>query len=766
MTERTVSVTELARFCHRRGSIDSRFGPSPTGPEGIEGHQRLYRRRPASYQSEHAVEYRYSADGLDIALRGRADGYDPQGALVEEIKTCRVAPGSIPDAVSDLHLAQGRLYAAIICARDQLEGLSVQVTWLNIDTDEEHRRLEQYSAAELGQFLASSLGQFHRWLVRVESLRARRDASATGLPFPHGEFRDGQREIAELAYKCMDQGGQLLVEAPTGIGKTAAVLYPALKALALNKHDKLVYVTAKTVGRLAAEETIEHCRQQGFTGAALSLSARDRICFSPGKACHGEDCPFARDYYDKLPAAMDAALDAPALRRQEIEAVARQFEVCPYELALDLLPWSDIVIADLHYVYGLTGLLASAMEDDGLRWSVLLDEAHNLPDRARGMYSTCLAKAALMRARREAPRSVTASLERVNRRMLELAKQPWDEQDYHLDTEPPEKLSRALLEFTADVSEALGQEPTFLSRAPLLREFFFDALHFLRVADQWGPEYRLQLSRGSGRQSLQVALTCLDPARLLAPRQERAHSVSAFSATLTPMDWSRLSLGLSEGAVCHRAVSPFGSEQLQVSINTRVDTRYRRRADTLPALAASLRSWLRDTAGNCLVYFPSYRYMQDCLDLLGDLHRDRTLWVQEAGQTEQDRIALLAQLREQRDLAAFCILGGVLGEGIDLPGESLSSVVIVGTGMPQVNRDTRELQAWYTRTAGAGFEFAFLYPGMQKVAQALGRVVRTSSDRGSALLIDPRYAEQAYRQLLPPWWQYRSQDEDADHPPS
>ena len=758
MTELTITVTDLARFCHRSGDIDHRFSPSPTGEQGVAGHQRLYSRRPDTYRSEYAVEYDYREPDLQLTLRGRADGYDPKQGVVEEIKTCRVSAASIPEAVTRLHMAQGRLYAAMIAAQEDLTALDVRLTWFNIDRDEEVSLVESCSREQLDAFLAATLAQFSSWLHLLGRLRSARDASLAALAFPFGEFRQGQRELAELTYKCIDQGGQLLLEAPTGSGKTAAVLFPALKALATGKHDKVAFVTAKTVGRRAAEDALVHFSEAGYSGSALSLTAREKICLSPGHACHGDDCPYARAYYDKLPAAMQAAMQAPALRRQDIEDLARRFEVCPYQLALDLLPWVDVVIADLHYVYSLTATLASAMEVSGTRWTVLLDEAHNLPARARGMYSAALAKSALMAARSAANPVLAKSLARVNRVMLALQKEPWQEVEFDSRESLPADLLRTLQEFTAATSEQLVEEPAYLQRRPELMNFFFDVLQFLRVAEQWGDDFRLELSRGAGRQSLRLALNCLDPARLLAVRQQRAHSLTAFSATLSPMGWTRTALGLAEEAVCSRGISPFAPEQLQVRLATDVDTRYRARDESLPRLVSLLQEWLLSESGNCIIYFPSYRYMQDCLQALECADTTplwRKVWVQRQEQDDMGREQLLLLLAQRRDVAAFCILGGVFGEGIDLPGEQLSSVVVVGVGMPQVNRGTRQLQRWYQQRCGFGFEYAFLYPGMLKVDQALGRVVRRMEDSGKALLIDPRYAEQQYRDLLPPWWDYQ-----------
>ncbi len=575
--------------------------------------------------------------------------------------------------MAQTHLAQGRLYAAIIAAQDDIAQLEVRVTWLNIDNDQECSRSELYTRDELADFLAATLARFADWLHIIARLRQERDASIVALAFPYGGFRQGQRAIAELTYKCIDQGGHLLLEAPTGIGKTAAVLFPALKALATGKHDKVVFLTSKTVGRRAAQDTLADFAGAGYRGTALSLTAKDKICLSPGSACHGDDCPYARGYYDKLPAALHAAIEQRTLQRENIEALARRFEVCPYELARDLLPWVDVIIADLHYVYSLTAGLGSTMDTEGWRSTVLLDEAHNLPPRARAMYSAALAKDAVLQARNSVGGSLARSLTQINRQFLRLLKEPWQEEAFDSSKDLPIGLVQALQVFTGAVTEQLAQVPAFLQRHPVVMEFYFAVLQFLRVAELWDSDYRCQLTRGVGRQSLCVTLNCLDPARLLAFRQERAHAVVAFSATLSPLPWSRAALGLQEQTVCSRATSPFRAEQLRVWLATDIDTRYHQRDQSLPALAQLLYRWLSTTPGNCIVYFPSYRYLQDALAHLqaaAGPPLSRTVWVQARAQNEPEREQLLQLLEQRDDVAAFCILGGVFGEGIDLPGEA------------------------------------------------------------------------------------------------
>lgn len=758
MIEFAVTVRELARFCHRSGDIDYRFSASPTSEEGIEGHQRLFRRRPESYRREFGVEALLPSPGPALRIRGRADGWDAERRLVEEIKTCRVDPARIPQPVTRLHLAQARLYAALIARAEGVDSLTVRLTWYDIDQDREYPVDQHYGAQELEAFLLDTVSRYGVWLAELGRLREARDRSLAGLQFPHPEFRPGQREAAELVYKCIDQGGQLMLEAPTGIGKTMAVLFPALKGLGEGKHEAVLYGTARTVGRRAAEQALERLREAGLAAVSLSLTARDQICFSPGMACRGEECPFALGFYDRLPAAMGEALGAAALTRPVIEEIARRHTVCPYQLGIELAPWVDVIVCDLHYLYSLTAAVAGWTAQTGGRWSVLVDEAHNLPERARGMYGAGLAKAELMQARRGAPPPLRRILDRTNRLLLALLKEPWPEPEYACRESLPPGLVEVLAEFSAAFIDTLVRDPSLPGRAPALLEFHFRSLQFLRTAEVWGDEFRCELSRSDGQQSLRLKLNCLDPGRLLAERQAALHSVTMFSATLSPAAWLRPRLGLGPDTVVRQVASPFRQDQLQVEINRSIDTRYRGRGESLPALAGAIGDWLQRKQGNCLVYFPSYRYLDDCLALLSQDHpalAERELWVQARTQDASQRAQLLERLGARRNLVAFCILGGVFGEGIDLPGDQLASVVVVGVGLPQVDREARQLQAFYDAREGAGFDFAFRFPGMQKVNQALGRVIRGATDRGDALLIDPRYGERGYRELLAPWWCYR-----------
>ena len=756
MADGTVAVKQLAEFCHRRGDIDYRFTPSPSGEQGISGHQEIYRRRDDSYLPEYGIEAEVECEGLTLAVRGRADGYDPVAGLIEEIKTCRIDPREIPDSVERVHWAQAKLYAALLLRSEPApQTLSVQLTWFNIDTGEEYSRSQSVGRDELEVFLQETVQVYGRWLGQLRELQTRRDVSLDSLKFPFGGFRAGQRDLAETVYRCIASEGQLLAQAPTGIGKTAAVLYPALKALAANKHDHVSYITARTVGRRAAQETLDLFEAAGAAVRWLSLTAKDAICFSPGKACHGEDCPYAQGYYDRLHDARGAALALTRLDRDAIEQLARGHSICPYQLAADLIPWVDVTIADIHYVFSYYAALSASYGNDAGRWSLLLDEAHNLPGRARSMYSAQLSKRALMAARKVAPSGVRKALDRCNSVCLELQKLDWAEAEFHSSADIPAALLQAMQGLQGAVADWQAQEAVGLQRWPELLDFYFSVVQCLRVAEEWADDYRFEMYRSSHPQSLRLVFACQDGSRQLAQRYRLMHSITAFSATVSPPHWTLAELGFDGSAVYRELPSPFRPEQLPVDLNISIDTRYRSRRDSLPELAGAILDWLNANPGNCIVYFPAYAYMDDTLVLLRDKLAPRKVMIQEREQGQGTREAMLDALHNERDLVAFCILGGVFGEGVDLPGDALRSVIVVGVGLPQFNRQSRTLSEYYEAKYGRGYEFAYLYPGMQKVNQALGRVIRTDSDTGSALLIDGRYAELQYRELLPAGWHYR-----------
>ena len=753
MTEVSVSVRELVAFCHRHGDLDARFGPAPTAAEGILAHRELAASRGAGYLPEFALETRYRRNGLCLHVRGRADGYVPAIPLIEEIKTCRVDPARLPADVSRLHLSQARLYAAMLAAAEGLDSVQVRLTWYHLERREEHALDQTYSAAELADFLKSTLDSYARWIASRLQHAALRDATAHALAFPFEHYRAGQRDLAELVYKCIHGGRQLMLEAPTGLGKTAAVLFPAIKALAQGCHDHVVFCTAKHTGRDAAQAALARFIDEGLIATTLMLTAKERICFSPGHACQADDCEYARAYHDRLPAAREEAMSRRILTQPVIETLAREHRVCPYQLGLDLLPWVDVVLADQHHVFSPHAAVAALAVQSTGRWSVLVDEAHNLPPRARRMYSAEMSGdfSVVGTLLRGAPRRALVALDSAIQSLLR-AHMPAGEV-YAVLTAPPAPLLRRIEALIAAIAEQMAQPGAPARPHPAVLALYFELLHFVRIAELAEEDFCVELM--ADPEGGRLRLNCISAARLLAQRYARLHAIIVFSATLSPPEWMRATLGLEDRAVFRRCASPFMPQQLAVSIEPGIDTRLHQRERSRARLLACLADWLSRQPGNCLVFFPSHRYLRDCVDSLRPLLGERRLWVQPAPGDEKTSDRLPDLLRTERNVCALCLLGGSFGEGIDLPGDQLVSVVLVGPGLPQQDQDNRLQQDYFQRQHGNGFRYASLYPAMQRVNQCLGRVVRGASDSGAALLIDDRYAQADYRALLSPHWQYR-----------
>jgi len=752
MPEIGVSVRDLAAFCHREGDLDARFGPGPTAAEGIRGHRELAAARGDDYLAEYALEASYRHGDLTLRLRGRADGYLPSVPMIEEIKTCRIDPARLPADLSRLHLAQARLYAAMLAAAEGLDEVQVRLTWYDLSRRQEHPLDQTYSAPELAEFLQRSCERYACWMAARLQHAAARDASIRALAFPFREYRQGQRDIAELVYKCVHSGGQLMLEAPTGLGKTAAALYPAIKGLAHDCHDHVVFCTAKHSGRDAAEDTLARFAADGLIATTLTLTAKERICFSPGHACRADDCHYARSYHDKLPAAREDALQRPTLTQADVEAVAREHALCPYQLGLDLLPWVDIVIADQHHVFSLHAAVAALALHSPSRWTVLVDEAHNLPARARGMYSASLSGnlAAAHRVLRGAPRRAVAALDTALQTLFLAHVEPHD--DYAVLPLPPAALLASMQAVIAAIAEELARPGAPPRPHPDVQALYFALLHFVRLSELAGDDFCCELL---AQDASSLRLNCIDPSRLLAQRHAALHAVVAFSATLSPAGWMRVLLGLGDRSVFRRCASPFLPRQLGVAIEPQIDTRLPQRERSRPRLLARLVQWLEAQPGNCLIFFPSHRYLRDCVEELRPLLGDRQLWVQPAPGAAAPPGELRELLRTKRNVCALCLLGGSYSEGIDLPGDQLRSVVLVGPGLPQPDRDNRLQRDYFQRQHGDGFRYASLYPAMQRVNQSLGRVVRGDTDCGAALLIDGRYALPEYRALLSGHWEYR-----------
>ncbi|WP_068829452.1 ATP-dependent DNA helicase [Pseudomonas sp. BMS12] len=744
-----VAVRALCEFTAKEGDLDLRFTPAPTAAEGMAGHSTVVGRRGAGYIAELPL----AGDYPGLRVSGRADGYNPAQNLLEEIKTHRGDVARIPHNHRLLHWAQAKVYGWLLCQAQELERIDLALVYFNVISQKETVFRESFAATDLRAFFELQCARFVAWAQQESAHRDERDASLQRLRFPYPSFRQGQRQLAEAVYRAARDGRDLMAQATTGIGKTLATLFPQLKAMPGQQLDRLFFLTAKTPGRRLALDALASLRAQehAMPLRVLEHVARDKACEYPDKACHGESCPLAKGFYDRLPAARSAALEQRWLSHEALRDVARAHQVCPYYLSQELCRWADVVVCDYNYYFDINALLHGLTQLNGWRVALLVDEAHNLIDRARGMYSAELDQAEFNALRKLAPSKLKGVLERVGRHWHQLHRD--QEEPYRIQQALPDLFIIALQKAVGAITDHLTDQPEG-NQAALLR-FYLDAMLFCRLAEAYGAHslFDISLHQPIGPNGLStLCLRNIVPAPFLAPRFAAAHSCTLFSATLSPGHYHADLLGLAAGTQWLEVESPFRAEQLQVRALSNLSTRYQHREASLGPITHLMARQFQAQPGNYLAFFSSYAYLEQALSQLRAEKPDIPLWAQSRSMNEGERQAFLERFRAGSQGIGFAVLGGAFGEGIDLPGERLIGAFIATLGLPQVNPVNEEVKARMQQMFGNGYDYAYLYPGLQKVVQAAGRVIRTTQDEGVVYLLDDRFTQNAVRQLLPGWW--------------
>jgi DNA excision repair protein ERCC-2 len=754
-----VSVRSLVEFVLQAGDLTSGgFQRRDRALLGTQGHKRVQRSRPEGYKTEVAIAYRLEGVDPPLEVQGRMDGLygnvDP--VIIEEIKTTTLSLDLVHEDHNRLHWAQAQCYAYMYAQQQHLSRVSIHLTYYHLDSRKEKTFERHFTLEELEIFFSDLITTYLAWFRKVHALQARRDQSIQQLNFPYDDYRPGQREMAVAVYKAIRDNDRLYIQSPTGVGKTIATLFPAVKALGQGLAAKIFYLTAKTSGRLVAEKALDDMRQANLNIRSVTLTAKEKICFCPPVNCDPEICVFARDYFVKAKNALEELDQHQAFTRPVIEAIARKYEICPFEFSLDLALWVDCIVCDYNYAFDPRVYLHRFFDFGTDAYIFLVDEAHNLPDRARTMYSAELDKKAvldLQRALKPHLPVLAKKLSAINKILLEIRKLCQSEGKGALvEYEPPEELIKAIREFNQKAEEWLVLNQAAEFRQELL-EFYFLCSNYLRTAEYFDTFYVSYFER-QGQGDLKAKLFCLDPAPMLAIPLERSRSTIFFSATLLPMDYF---MKLLTGAQDHpRRIfqSPFPVENVSLLIHNGIATKFSQRADSYAAVAEAIESICTAHVGNYLVFFPSYTYLAAVLEQLKERLPQKQLIVQERGMTETAREGFLAQFAagNQETLVGFAVMGGIFGEGIDLVGERLIGAVVVGVGVPQVCLERDLIKEYFDHQDVSGFAYAYQYPGFNRVLQATGRVIRTEADRGTIILIDERFTHSRYRQLFPTHW--------------
>lgn len=766
-----ISVRNLVEFILRSGNIDNRRAASPENAmqEGGRIHRMIQRRMGADYHAEVFLRHRIETEKYTIVIEGRADGIiieektlpvrDSVTVTVDEIKGTYRELHKIKEA-AEVHLAQAKCYAYLYGSEQNLRQVRVRITYCNMDTEEIKYFHFEFSMEELSLWFEDLILQYRKWADFQADWQVLREQSIKELEFPF-DYRRGQKELVTYVYRTIYHKRKLFIEAPTGVGKTVSTLFPSIKAMGEGMGQKIFYLTAKTITRTVAKDTLELLREKGLKLKSVILTAKDKICFMEEAECNPEYCPYAKGHYDRINDAIyDLLTCSDNFSREIIEEYAVKHQVCPFEMCLDMSLFADAVICDYNYLFDphvyLKRFFSEGIRED---YIFLIDEAHNLVERGREMYSAVLKKEdflTLKKTVKDYDGKMYRLLERCNRELLELKREC---EDYVcLDEAEIAPFARALLRLSAQMESYLEEHEESPVKKEIL-DFYFEISHFLLMYDNLDSNYEIydQMEEDG---TFRLKLFCVNPSRNLKECMSRGRSTVLFSATLLPIQYYKNLLGAEEGDYEVYAKSVFEPKQKGLFIAGDVTSKYTRRSkEEYRRIAGYIYRITGKKEGNYLVFFPSHAFLQRVYESFGESYpeNDRVECIlQEEYMDEASRETFLSRFSNStggKTLIGFCVLGGIFSEGIDLKGDSLIGAIVVGTGLPQVCNEREILKKYFDRQGTNGFDYAYQYPGMNKVLQAAGRVIRTAEDVGIIALLDERFLTPAYLRMFPREWE-------------
>ncbi|MBF2631363.1 ATP-dependent DNA helicase [Listeria seeligeri] len=753
-----ISVRRLVEFVLRGGSIDSRMTSSDRALEGTKIHQLLQKSAGEEYQAEVSLKLDRTVDGVVFSLDGRADGIINE-QTIDEIKTTETVMEEITEDFRPLHWAQLICYGFMFAEKSDLPEVTLQLTYYQVADEEIKQFRRVMSREEMGVFVDDLLSKYAVWAKMSAAWEMKRNKTIQELSFPYDSYRRGQRELSIAVYRTAVSGENLFCEAPTGIGKTMSTLFPAVKAMGEGKTDKIFYFTAKTITRQVAEDALDEMRRKGLAARSVTITAKDKICFLDERKCEPDHCQFARGYYDRLNEALfDLLGQEEAITRTVVEQYARKYTLCPFELSLDVALFCDAIVCDYNYLFDPVVYLKRFFSEGPGKYTFLVDEVHNLVDRARSMFSATLRKSLVMQVKRQLDKKLHKrlwnSVNAMNKVMVSLNKQLTESgETIHVNKIGLTEWNESVLKFSFVAKEWLPQNTQSETQSDVL-ELYFESLRYVKIAELYDERYTTQITRTHS--DLEIKQLCLDPAFLLSEKLKLGASSVLFSATLRPIDYYTNVLGGEEDTSRMVFSSPFEQQNMHLLVADNISTKYQMRDQSLASVVEALAALIAGKKGNYLFFFPSFQYLQNVYELFREKHPEIVARKQEGAMDEEQREAFLEAFKagNSETLVGFCVLGGVFSEGIDLRGERLIGAAIVGVGLAQLNPESDLIKDYYNETIGQGFDYAYQLPGMNKVLQAVGRVIRGESDRGVILLIDERFSASRYRTLFPAHWNH------------
>ena len=756
-----ISVRNLVEFILREGDIDNRTGGGQD-PENMQMgsriHRKIQRQMGSDYQAEVPLKTEIVCDGFTLKIEGRADGliHTKEQVMVDEIKGVLRELDRVQEPAG-IHLAQAKCYASMVAEQEGADEIGVQMTYCQMETEEVKRFQYSYQSNELKVWFDEVIRQYKKWAKFQIEWRKARNASIKGIEFPF-PYRKGQRDLAVSVYRTILRKKKLFIQAPTGVGKTISTVFPAVKAVGEELGEKIFYLTAKTITRTVAEQAFKTLREQNLKFKVITLTAKEKICFCEETSCNPDDCPYAKGHFDRVnDAVYELLMQEDVMSREVLEAQARKHKVCPFEMALDVSTWVDGVICDYNYVFDPDARLRRFFAEGGAGgYLFLIDEAHNLVERGRQMYSAELCKEDFLAVKKlvkgEAPR-FAKRLEACNKILLAMKKECENYKVLDNISHFGIQLMNVLSETDRYLEECVDKEV----RETVL-DFYFQVRSFLNIYDGLDENYVVYTEyQENGRFVLK--LFCVNPAANLQKCLDKGNSAVFFSATLLPIQYYKRLLSTEKDNYAVYIDSSFDTKKRLLMNGVDVSTRYTMRSrEMYQRYAIYIFRVVKAKMGNYLIFFPSYRFMEDVYQeftqLLASDEEEMELVIQQKHMDEEERENFLRafEMRREKSLIGFGVLGGIFSEGIDLTNEKLIGTLIIGTGLPQVCNEREILKSYFDQKGLYGFDYAYRYPGMNKVLQAAGRVIRTEDDRGVILLLDERFQREKGKEIFPKEW--------------
>ena len=756
-----ISVRNLVEFILREGNIDNRTGGGQD-PENMQMgsriHRKIQRQMGSDYQAEVPLKTEIVCDGFTLKIEGRADGliHTKEQVMVDEIKGVLRELDRVQEPAG-IHLAQAKCYASMVAEQEGVDEIGVQMTYCQMETEEVKRFQYSYRSNELKVWFDEVIRQYEKWAKFQIEWRKARNASVKGIEFPF-PYRKGQRDLAVSVYRTILRKKKLFIQAPTGVGKTISTVFPAVKAVGEELGEKIFYLTAKTITRTVAEQAFETLREQNLKFKVITLTAKEKICFCEETSCNPDDCPYAKGHFDRVnDAVYELLMREDVMSREVLEAQARKHKVCPFEMALDVSTWVDGVICDYNYVFDPDARLRRFFAEGGAGgYLFLIDEAHNLVERGRQMYSAELCKEDFLAVKKlvkgEALR-FAKRLEACNKILLAMKKECENYKVLDNISHFGIQLMNVLSETDRYLEECVDKEV----RETVL-DFYFQVRSFLNIYDGLDENYVVYTEyQENGRFVLK--LFCVNPAANLQKCLDKGNSAVFFSATLLPIQYYKRLLSTEKDNYAVYIDSSFDTKKRLLMNGVDVSTRYTMRSrEMYQRYATYIFRVVKAKMGNYLIFFPSYRFMEDVYQeftqLLASDEEEMELVIQQKHMDEEERENFLRafEMGREKSLIGFGVLGGIFSEGIDLTNEKLIGTLIIGTGLPQVCNEREILKSYFDQKGLYGFDYAYRYPGMNKVLQAAGRVIRTEDDRGVILLLDERFQREKGKEIFPKEW--------------